>query len=91
MAITVAKVTYSLKPETVHRVEELALKWNVPKSEVIRRAIHQASLNDALAEKPVTPLQALKRLQKSGLTAAAAEKSNTAIRRERQAWGRRTG
>jgi predicted transcriptional regulator len=81
MAITVAKVTYSLKPETVSRVEELALKWKVPKSEVIHRAINQASLNESLAEKPLSPLEALKRLQKTGIASPTAKKANSESRR----------
>jgi hypothetical protein len=44
MAITTCKVTYSLRPETVDRVQELALKWGVPKSEVIRRVVETADL-----------------------------------------------
>jgi len=35
MAVTTSKVTYSLKPETVDRVQELATAWGVPKSEVL--------------------------------------------------------
>ncbi len=42
MAITTCKVTYSLRPETVDRVQELATQWGVPKSEVIRRVVEQA-------------------------------------------------
>ncbi len=39
MAVTTSKVTYSLKPQTVDRVQELATAWGIPKSEVIRRAV----------------------------------------------------
>ena len=39
MAVTTSKVTYSLKPETVDRVQELTTAWGVAKSDVIRRAV----------------------------------------------------
>jgi len=89
MAITTTcKVTYSLKPATVARVQELATKWNVPKSEVIRLAVEQA--ND-LPEKKVrkTPLEALEWLQKNGISDEEARKFNAYVLRERRAWGRK--
>jgi hypothetical protein len=88
MAITVAKVTYSLKPETVGKVEELAVKWGVPKSEVIHRAVIKAALDEDLPKSP-NPLQALDWLQKNGITPAAAEKFNAELRRQRRASDRR--
>ncbi len=88
MAITTAKVTYSLKPETVLRIEELAVKWGVPKSEVVRRAVKGVAAEPADLKK-VTPLEALEWFRKHPLPKKAAEKYITEIRRERRAWGRR--
>lgn len=88
MAITTAKVTYSLKPETVLRIEELAVKWGVPKSEVVRRAVEHAGQGET-AEKVPTPLEALAWLQKNGISRTAANKYIREIRLERRAWGRK--
>jgi len=93
MAITTSKVTYSLKPETVDRVQELATAWGVPKSEIIRRAVDKMplklSLETPVEKKVSTPLEALDWLQKNGISSAAARKYNAEIRRERRAWGRK--
>ena len=80
MAVTTSKVTYSLKPETVDRVQELATAWGVPKSEVIRRAIDKLPKELPPEEKKLTPLEALAWLQKNGISAAAAAKYNAEIR-----------
>ena len=88
MAITTAKVTYSLKPETVLRIEELAVKWGVPKSEVVRRAVEQVPPESA-GSKKMTPLEALDWLQKHPISAEVARKWKAEIRRERRAWGRK--
>lgn len=89
MAVTTSKVTYSLKPETVDRVQELATAWGVPKSEVIRRAVDQLPQDLPAEEKVLTPLEALDWLQKNGISDEAAAKYNAEIRRERRAWGRK--
>ena len=93
MAVTTSKVTYSLKPETVDRVQELATAWGVPKSEIIRRAVDKMplklSLETPVEKKVSTPLEALDWLQKNGISSAAARKYNAEIRRERRAWGRK--
>ena len=59
MAETVIKATYSLDVESVHTLEELARRWRVSKSEVLRRAIRGAASDDNPA------LVALERLQAS--------------------------
>ncbi|MCE0482738.1 MAG: hypothetical protein LV479_00705 [Methylacidiphilales bacterium] len=87
MAITTSKVTYSLKPETVDRVQELSVLWGVPKSEVIRRAVNQ--IGSLEMKKNPTPLEALAWLQKNGISAKVAEKWNRDILLERRAWGRK--
>jgi ribbon-helix-helix CopG family protein len=91
IAVTVNKVTYSLKPETVDRVEELAVKWGIPKSEVIRRAIAQVSREERFIPK-LTPLQALNELQTfAGITQEQAEKFNREVRSSRRASSRKRG
>jgi len=87
MAVTTSKVTYSLKPETVDRVQELATAWGVPKSEVIRRAVDQ--MGRLGNEKIPTPLEALEWLQKNGISEKVAEKWNKEVLLERRAWGRK--
>lgn len=63
MAITTIKTTYSLDVETVRTLEELARRWNVSKSEALRRSIRAA--------KKITPpgaveaINALNELQQS--------------------------
>ncbi len=89
MAVTTSKVTYSLKPETVDRVQELATTWGVPKSEVIRRAIDKVSQNLPTEEKVLTPLEALAWFRKNGISAKAAAKWNKEVLAERRAWGRK--
>jgi hypothetical protein len=87
MAVTTSKVTYSLKPETVDRVQELATTWGVPKSEVIRRAVDQ--IGRLGNEKVPTPLEALEWLQKNGISSEVAAKWNKEVLLERRAWGRK--
>ena len=90
MAITpTCKVTYSLKPETVARVQEFATQWGIPKSEVIRRIVDKARVFDLVEKRVRSPLEALDRLQKNGISADAAARYNREIRRERQAWRRK--
>jgi hypothetical protein len=90
MAITTAKVTYSLKPETVLRIEELAVKWGVPKSEVVGRVVDKAALEE-ITQPQRTPLEALHWLQKHGISAEVARKWKAEIRRERRASGLKRG
>ena len=89
MAITTSKVTYSLKPETVDRVQELATVWGVPKSEVIRRAVDKLPQELPAEEKVLTPLAALAWFRKNGISAKAAAKWNKEVLAERRAWGRK--
>lgn len=63
MAVTTIKSTYSLDVESVRRLEELARRWRVPKSEVLRRAIRIAAKEERLDES--SKLAALDRLQAS--------------------------
>ena len=83
MAIPKIKATYSLDAETVRLLERLARKWEVSKSEALRRAIRASAGAEPQAD---DPLAVLDRLQKSlGLTKAAADawvRENRAMRRE---------
>lgn len=88
MATQSVKTTYSLDVETVRTLEDLARRWNVSKSEALRRAI-RASSGRAPAE-DLTPVQALDRVQRSlGLTPQSAGRWAAAARRERQERSRR--
>jgi predicted transcriptional regulator len=83
MATHMVKTTYSLDVETVRTLDDLARRWNVSKSEALRRAI-RASSTQAPTE-GLTPVEALERLQRSlGLTARSAGRWAAAARRERQ-------
>lgn len=64
MAITTIKSTYSLDVESVRTLKALAERWNVSKSEVIRRALRIAVMTGDHADNEVT-LDALTRLQNS--------------------------
>ena len=61
MAIPKIKSTYSLDVETVRTLESLARRWNVSKTEVVRRAIRAAAgeKNQRVQEKR----EALRQLQ----------------------------
>lgn len=63
MATTTIKSTYSLDVESVRILENLAQRWKVSKSEVLRRAIRVASLQELPANQAT--LDALDRLQDS--------------------------
>jgi hypothetical protein len=81
-----AKVTYSLDALTVLEIDEMAAAWHVPKSEVIRRAVHLASEHrDELGNAPPTAEQALNRLQAApGLTSEQRDTWMRALRTERK-------
>ena len=63
MAIPKIKSTYSLDVETVRTLESLARSWNVPKSEVLRRAIRAAAREESPGER--SALESLRLLQAS--------------------------
>jgi hypothetical protein len=63
MARTSIKSTYALDVETIRKLERVAARWKVSKSEVLRRAIDVVA-RDQLGPAP-SPLQALDELQKS--------------------------
>ena len=61
MAVTTIKSTYSLDVETVRTLESLARRWNVSKSEALRRAIRSAA--GEKSQRVREKLEALKQLQ----------------------------
>lgn len=79
------KSTYSLDIETMRALETLARRWNVSKSEVLRRAIKAAAAEDATRESG--PLSALDRLQTSVRERAVdMERWREDVEAERRAW-----
>jgi hypothetical protein len=88
MAITTIKSTYSLDVDTVRTLEKIARRWNVSKSEALRRAVHAAAkLSPPGAERAI---RALDRLQGSlRLNAGAARRWEERVRAERRASARR--
>ncbi len=63
MAVTTIKSTYSLDVESVRTLEALARRWQVSKSEVLRRALRIAAATGD--EGGDAPLVALTRLQQT--------------------------
>ncbi len=63
MAITTIKSTYSLDVESMRTLETLAQRWNVSKSEVLRRAIRIAAIDGIFGDGAA--LGTLDRLQAS--------------------------
>lgn len=88
MAVTSVKATYSLDVETVGKLEELARRWNVSKSEALRRAIRAAAkLTPPQAE---VAIRALDELQLSlDMNTECARKWEKTTRVERRASSRR--
>lgn len=83
MAIMTVRSTYSLDVETMKLIESLARRWDVSKSEVLRRAVRMAHEQSATSER----LGAFRRLQASmNLTTAQADEWVAEIRAERDAW-----
>ncbi len=82
------KTTYSLDVQTVRALEELAKRWDVPKSEALRRAIRAASLE--APSKASDAVRALDELQAAlGLSLTDARRWQKAVETERRAWSRR--
>lgn len=89
MATQTIKTTYALDVPTVRSLENLARRWNVSKSEALRRAI-RASAAAAPAAEARESIAALDRLQRGlGLESADAARWSNAARAERKAASRR--
>lgn len=63
MAVASVKATFSLDPETVRKLERMARRWGVSKSEALRRAIRSAAGDPVGSEG--TAIRALDALQRS--------------------------
>jgi len=83
MATMTVRGTYALDLDTVRKLEELAKKWGVSKSEALRRSIQSA----ASSQVPVSDrLQAFRALQRSlGWTKSQAREWEKRVRGERRA------
>ena len=82
MARTSVKSTYSLDVATINKLDRVAARWKVSKSEVLRRAIDLVA-RDQPEEMP-SPLKALDELQKSlKLTKKEADRWSRQVRTER--------
>ena len=79
--------TYALDPETIRRLEDIARRWGVSKSEALRRAIRSAAASRTPERQKI---ESLMKLQDSlGLTPQSADAWIDNVRRERKAFGRR--
>jgi len=82
------KTTCALDVETVHILDDLARRWNVSKSEVLRRAIRAAPVPTPVGG--LTPIESLDRVQRSlGLTPPRTARWLATTRAERRARSRR--
>ncbi len=89
MATQTIKTTYSLDVETVRKLEQMARRWNVSKSEALRRAIRAAAA-EGLPGQGEEAISALDQLQHSlGLSPEEAVRWEKTTRVERQASSRR--
>ena len=89
MAITTIRSTYALDVETVRALERIAQRWQVSKSEALRRAIRAAAGEPPASSRKA--LDALDGLQQSlNLTPAKARAWTRQVRAERRAWSIRS-
>jgi hypothetical protein len=89
MAIPKIKATYSLDTETVRLLERLARKWDVSKSEALRRLVRESAVEERVSSPATDPVD---RWQASlGLTEAVAAAWARHARAERRASSRRRG
>jgi len=88
MAVTSVKTTYSLDVETVEKLEQLARRWGVSKSEAMRRAIRAAAKLPPPGSE--NAIRALDELQQSlGMSKERALRLEKRTREERRASSRR--
>ena len=87
MAVPMVKTTYSLDLDTVRMLEQMAKRWNVSKSEALRRAIRRAASEPGSGDD--AGLKALGALQRSlQLSAEKARRWEQQVRNERRAASR---
>ena len=71
MALPLVKTTYAVDLETKRLLDRLAERWEVSKSEALRRAVRQAAGSEGASER-LAALDALQRRLKLSNTAASA-------------------
>ncbi|MEP2777612.1 MAG: ribbon-helix-helix protein, CopG family [Luteolibacter sp.] len=77
------RTSMSLDPGTLENLAELASRWGVSKSEVIRRAVRKTKADsDADLSKP-SPLEALRWLRENGVSAEQADFIREEVEKER--------
>ena len=82
MAVPKVKSTYSLDLETISDLEMLAARWEISKSEVLRRVIHAAA--NGMRDGTPDPSDILDRLQQEvNLTKKQASAWENRVNRER--------
>lgn len=90
MASTTIKSTYSLDAETSRALEAMARRWNVSKSEALRRAIRRAA--EHAEPESGAALRALERLQETlGLSEEDCRRWEGENRTERRVGAERRG
>jgi hypothetical protein len=87
MAIPRLKSTYTMDTETVRLLDGLARRWDVSKSEALRRAIHAAAEAEPGARGPLAALEAAQRSM--GLGPQHAARWQKRARTERRAASRK--
>ena len=85
MALPTVKTTYTIDLETKSALDRLASRWDVSKSEALRRAIRQAAGASRVTDR-LAALDALQRIAR--VTRDQASRWTEAIRDERQATSR---
>jgi len=90
MARTTIKGTYALDTKTVRTLEEMARRWNVSKSEALRRAIQAAARTGGGAPDAVAALEELQRSLALDADAATAWARRTRTERRASSTRRKT-
>jgi transposase-like protein len=84
------KVTFTIDATTAASIQALAEEWQVPKSEVVRRAVRQAREQCLLRTKGRTPIEVLEHLERHPILSATQSKTRqTSARRLRKGWNLR--
>ena len=87
MATPRVKSTYSMDGETVRMLDRLARRWNVSKSEALRRAIRGAAAKEPDGGGPLGALQEAQRSMR--LSSKGASRWQKRVRKERRASSRK--
>lgn len=88
MASTAIKSTYALDVRTMQNLERLAARWRVSKSEVLRRVVNAAAVEEHTV--PLTPIEAFHKLKENiNLTDEQLQDWARDVKKERLASSRR--